>query len=89
MIDALLLLLALLGHTAIWVALVNRLHATGVPHWMVRIGTLCCFSAAGGDSGRLRLPGVFNRERKSWPVAGRRACRSAPLGVMAHRRMLV
>ena len=44
MIDALLLLLALLGHAAIWVALVNRLHATGVPHWMVRIGTLFCFA---------------------------------------------
>ena len=33
--DAALLLLALLGHAALWVGLVNRLHARGLPRWIM------------------------------------------------------
>jgi hypothetical protein len=38
-----LLLLALLGHAAVWVALVNRLHAAGLPQWLIETGAACCF----------------------------------------------
>ena len=29
-------LLALLGHAALWIGLVNRVHATGAPRWLVK-----------------------------------------------------
>jgi len=37
--DVALLLLALLGHAALWVALVNRIHAQGLPRWIIKLTT--------------------------------------------------
>ena len=45
LMDAALLLLALLGHAALWVGLVNRLHARSLPHWLQNLATIACFLA--------------------------------------------
>jgi predicted MPP superfamily phosphohydrolase len=37
-----LLLLALLGHAVLWVALINRIHATAVPHTATRVLSVVC-----------------------------------------------
>ncbi len=82
--DAALLLLALLGHTALWVHLVNRLHAQSVPRWIIRLGTIGCFlalplvpAAIGGWCWRAD-PAVLDRLRTGGFV------RSAPVGVLVY-----
>ncbi len=42
--DLLLLLIALLGHTFLWFALVNRLHSTAWPHRASHAASLLCFA---------------------------------------------
>jgi predicted MPP superfamily phosphohydrolase len=42
---ATLLLAALVGHVALWVGLVNRIHSTGMPRWAVKALSLFCFAA--------------------------------------------
>lgn len=42
---ATLLLLALFGHGALWVGLVNRIHSTGMPRWAVKSLSLWCLAA--------------------------------------------
>ena len=82
--DAALLLLALLGHAALWVNLINRLHARNLPRWLIRLGTVGCFvmmAAAAGGAGLVVFaadPAVFLRLRAGEFV------RSAPLGVWAY-----
>ena len=82
--DAALLLLALLGHAALWVGLVNRLHARSLPRWFIRLGTVACFLAlplvpAALGWWCLRAdPAVLDRLR-----AGE-FLRSAPVGVLAY-----
>ena len=79
--DAALLLLALLGHAALWVGLVNRLHARRMPRWLLALLTVACFLAlplvpAGLGWWCYRAdPAVLDRLR-----AGE-FLRSAPLGV--------
>lgn len=42
-------LLALVGHAALWIALVNRVHATALPRWTIKTATLFFyFLLAGG-----------------------------------------
>jgi len=45
--DLALLLAALLGHGLFWIAVVNRLHGTGVPRGVQSAGTLACAAAMG------------------------------------------
>jgi predicted MPP superfamily phosphohydrolase len=40
-----LLLMAHLGHAALWVGLVNRIHSTGMPRWAVKWLSLMCLGA--------------------------------------------
>jgi predicted MPP superfamily phosphohydrolase len=42
---ATLLLLALFGHGALWIGLVNRIHSTGMPRWAVKWLSLLCLAA--------------------------------------------
>ena len=42
---ATLLLVALFGHGALWVGLVNRIHSTGMPRWLVKGLSLLCLAA--------------------------------------------
>ena len=82
--DAALLLLALLGHAALWVGLVNRLHAVGMPRWLLALLTVACFLALPLCRRGLGWwcyradPAVLDRLR-----AGE-FLRSAPLGVSAY-----
>jgi predicted MPP superfamily phosphohydrolase len=43
--QAILLAVALLGHGALWVGLVNRIHSTGMPRWLVKGLSLVCLAA--------------------------------------------
>ncbi len=45
--DALLLLLALIGHATLWIALINRLHGLAMPKWVTGGLTLAGFAAMG------------------------------------------
>lgn len=42
---ATLILLALFGHGALWIGLVNRIHSTGMPRWAVKWLSLLCLAA--------------------------------------------
>ncbi len=82
--DAALLLLALLGHAALWIGLVNRLHARCLPRWLIATGTVLCFlalplvpAALGWWCWRAE-PAMWDRLR-----AGQ-FLRSAPWGVAAY-----
>src|SRR5262245_53127880 len=35
-VEAALILVAILGHVALWTGIVNRIHATGMPRWMIK-----------------------------------------------------
>jgi predicted MPP superfamily phosphohydrolase len=41
--EAAFILAALLGHTALWTGIVNRIHATGMPRWMIKSLTALFF----------------------------------------------
>ena len=42
---ATLILLALFGHAALWIGLVNRTHSTGMPRWAVKWLSRICLAA--------------------------------------------
>lgn len=47
MVDAILLLAALVGHVLIWIGVLNRSHGTAMPRWMIDAITLACFALIG------------------------------------------
>jgi predicted MPP superfamily phosphohydrolase len=42
-VEAALILVALIGHAALWTGIVNRIHATGMPRWMIKSLTILFF----------------------------------------------
>jgi uncharacterized protein len=67
-VEAALILVAMLGHVALWTGIVNRIHATGMPRWMIKSLTLLFFWTVPGVP--LVLAALVWRGRTQWSVAG-------------------
>ena len=77
--DVALLLLALLGHAALWVGLVNRIHARGLPRWIIRSTTICLLRHDGAGAAGLAWWCFAPTRRSSNGLRAGEFCPLAPL----------